>query len=159
MIERASSKDLNEILEVINTSNREAFSKIVPKEYFKSPILTLEELKRDFEVMEFYVYRLNGRIVGVAALQVESESTGRIRWVYILPEFQRRGIGTALIKHIEFRARELKLRKLWLVTPEKAYWAINFYRKLNYEVTSKIERAWGFDVVMEKELKQTTYYW
>lgn len=153
MIERASSNDLNKILDVINISNREAFSKIIPKEYFKSPILTIEELKHDFEVMEFYVYRLNSEIVGVAALHVESEDSGRIRWVYVLPEYQRRGIGTALIKFIQDRAKRIGLKRLWLVTPEGAYWAINFYKKLGFEMKDRIERPWGFDAVMYKELK------
>ena len=153
MIERASSNDLNKILDVINISNREAFSKIIPKEYFKSPILTIEELKHDFEVMEFYVYRLNSEIVGVAALHIESKNSGRIRWVYVLPEYQRRGIGTALIKFIQDRTKRIGLKRLWLVTPERAYWAINFYKKLSFEMKDRIERPWGFDAVMYKELK------
>ncbi len=152
MIQRASLNDLNEILFVINVSNREAFSKIIPKEYFRFPILTFDELLRYFRVMEFYVYRVENRIVGVSALHVESKNVGRIHWVYILPKYQRRGIGTALIRHIEKRAKELGLRKLKLITPEKAFWAINFYRKLGYRIVGRIRNPWDYDVVMEKNL-------
>lgn len=71
MIEEACLSDAEEILLVINTSNREAYKKVIPKEYFRKPVLSLTELLRDFERMPFYVYKSKGRIVGVAALEVE----------------------------------------------------------------------------------------
>jgi N-acetylglutamate synthase-like GNAT family acetyltransferase len=153
MIERANVNQAEEILYVINESNREAFKKIIPKEHFREPVLSLEELLRDFQKMEFYVYKIGHKIVGVAALHIETKLTGRIRWVYILPEHQRKGIGTALISFLETKARNIGLKRLWLLTAEKAHWATSFYRKLGYEPCGKIERPWGHDVIMEKELK------
>lgn len=152
MIERACSDKAEEILSIINTSNQEAYKKIIPREHFREPVLSLEKLLKDFERMTFYVYKSEGRVVGVAALQIESEETGRIHWVYILPEYQRRGIGTALVTHLERKAREMGLRKLRLLTVEKARWAVNFYKRLGYYLAEKIERPWGFDVFMMKEL-------
>jgi hypothetical protein len=80
--------------------------------------LSLEKLLEDFERKTFYVYKSGGRVVGVAALQIESEETGKIHWVYVR-------------------------------------WAVNFYRKLGYGLVDKIERPWGFDVFMEKELESS----
>lgn len=94
MIEKEGVDHAAEILLVINTSNHEVYKNIIPKEYFKSPVLSPEELLKDFERMTFYVHKNESRIIGVGALQIESEETGRIRWVYILPEYQRMGIGT-----------------------------------------------------------------
>jgi N-acetylglutamate synthase-like GNAT family acetyltransferase len=153
MIEKACPDNAKEILLVINTSNREAYKNIIPKEYFREPVLSLEKLLEDFERMTFYIYESEGRIVGVAALQIESDEVGRIHWVYILPEHQRRGIGTALVVHLEQKAREIGLRRLRLLTVGKANWAVNFYKKLGYNLADKIERPWGFDVFMEKELE------
>ena len=153
MIEKACSDNAKEILLVINTSNREVYKKIIPEEHFREPVLSLEELLEDFGRMTFYVYKSEGRIVGVAALQIESEETGRIHWVYILPEYQRRGIGTSLVTHLERKARGINLRRLRLLTVGKANWAVNFYKKLGYNLADKIERSWGFDVFMEKELE------
>ncbi|MEW6232322.1 MAG: GNAT family N-acetyltransferase [Chloroflexota bacterium] len=152
MIEKACFDDAAEILLVINTSNREAYKNIIPQEHFKEPVLSLDKLLEDFERMTFYIYKSEGKIVGVAALQIESEETGRIRWVYILPEHQRKGIGTALITHLERKARKIGLRRLRLLTVGKANWAVNFYKKLGYNLADKIERPWGFDVFMEKDL-------
>lgn len=153
MIEKEGVDHAAEILLVINTSNREVYKNIIPKEYFRSPVLSLEELLKDFERMMFYVYKNESTIIGVGALQIESEETGRIRWVYILPEYQRMGIGTALVTHLEQQAREIGLRRLRLLTVENAIWAVNFYKKLGYDLTEKIEMPWGFDVFMEKKLE------
>ncbi len=152
MIEKACLDKAEEILSVINTSNREAYKSVIPKEHFREPVLSLEELLEDFEKMTFYVYKSGSRIVGVAALQIESEGTGRIRLVYILPEHQRKGIGTALVTCLERKAGEIDLRRLRLLTIGGAKWAVNFYKKLGYNLADKIERPWGFDVFMEKEL-------
>lgn len=152
MIEKAYLSDAQEILLVINISNREAYKKVIPKEYFREPVLSLTELLRDFERMSFYVYKSEGRIVGVAALEVEGEERGRIHWVYILPEYQRRGIGTALVRYVEQKAKEIGLKRLRLLTVGQADWAVSFYKKSGYALADKVERPWGFDVFMEKEL-------
>jgi len=152
MIEKACLSDAEEILLVINISNREAYKKVIPKEHFREPVLSFAELLRDFERMSFYVYKSEGRIVGVAALEVEGKERGRIHWVYILPEYQRRGIGTALVSYVEQEAREIGLKRLRLLTVEQADWAVSFYKKLGYTLADRVDRPWGFDVFLEKEL-------
>jgi GNAT superfamily N-acetyltransferase len=153
MIEKASSRNAEEILSVINTSNRAAYKGIIPEEYFRVPALSLEKLLEDFERMLFYIYQSEGRVIGVAALGVECGGTGRIRRVYVLPEYQRKRIGSALMTHLERKAKEMGLTKLRVRTVEKAGWAVNFYKKLRYDVTDRIERPWGLDVILEKELQ------
>jgi len=155
MIEKAGPDSAQEILSVINTSNREAYKNVIPEEHFREPVLSLEKLSDDFERMTFYVYKSQDKIVGVVALQVESEETGRLRWVYILPGHQRTGIGTALVTHVEQKARKMGLKRLRLLTVGKAKWAVDFYRKLGYHLADKIERPWGYDVFMEKDLLPT----
>jgi len=155
MIEKAGPDSAQEILSVINTSNRQAYKNVILQEHFREPVLSLEKLSDDFERMTFYVYKSQDKIVGVVALQVESEETGRLRWVYILPGHQRTGIGTALVTHVEQMARKTGLKRLRLLTVGKAKWAVDFYRKLGYHLADKIERPWGCDVFMEKDLLPT----
>ncbi len=153
MIEGASPSQVHEILSVINISNREAYRDIIPREHFREPVVSLGKLLEDFERMSFYVCRSEGRVVGVAALDVENEEMGRIRWVYVLPEHQRKGIGTALVTYLERKAREMGLKKMRLHTVGGAEWAVSFYRKLGYEPADRLEQPWGFDVFMEKALQ------
>lgn len=152
MIEEADLDDAQAILSVINTSNREAYRGVIPREHFREPVLSLEKLLEDFERMTFYVYRSEGRIVGVGALHAEDGETGRIRWIYVLPTYQRRGIGTALVTCLEQKSREMGLKRMRLLTVGGADWAVSFYRKLGYELADRIEQPWGFDVFMGKEL-------
>jgi len=156
MIREADISDVDYIVCVINESNYRAYRNIIPKEFFKHPVVDRNVILKDMEKMRFYVYEVNGRIVGVAALHPKpNEKIGIIRWVYVHPEHQRRGIGTALMKHIEEIARKLNLKKLCLVTHEKAYWAIKFYEKLGYRITSYVQRTAWRDVLMEKILSET----
>lgn len=149
---KADVGELEAILYVINESNRRAYRGIIPPEYFRDPVLTLEELKREFEKMTFYVYKKNHKVVGVAALQVEKSKVGRVRWVYVLPEFQRKGIGTSLIRRVEEEAKRIELKRLWLLVADGAHWALNFYRKLGYHVVDRVRTSRGFDLILEKRL-------
>jgi len=67
MVEKACFNDAEEILSLINTSNREAYRNTIPQEHFKEPILSLQDLLEDFGRKTFCVCRSEGRIVGVAA--------------------------------------------------------------------------------------------
>lgn len=151
-IEKATSEDFMEILRVINEANREAFSRIIPKEHFKEPILTHEEFNECMKRMTFYTHRHKEQIVAVAALSVEDDVSGRIRWVYVLPEYQKRGLGTAIVLHLEKVAKEMGLKRVKLITDNGAEWAIRFYQKLGYTLAYRVPNPWGFDVWMEKYL-------
>lgn len=153
MIEKATSKDATTILALINESNREAFRKIISPKYFLDPVLSLEELAEDFKKMNFYVFKDEGKIVGVAALHIERRDVGKIKWVYVSPEFQNRGIGTTLIKYLESESRKIGLKTLWLRTLGKARWAVRFYEKLGYKIESKTENPEGIVVTMRKSMK------
>ena len=152
-IEESTLKDAQEIINVINSSNRDAFGRIIPKEYFREPVITLKEYEESLENMTFYIHRHEGDIIAVAALNVEDKDTGRIRWVYVLPNHQRQGIGTILVSHIEAVAREIGLKKTRLMTDSNAVWAIRFYKNLGYTQTHLIPNPWGFDIWMEKQLE------
>jgi len=148
---KADIKEIEEILFVINKSNSEAYRKIIPPDYFKEPVFTHDELLKKFKEMTFYAYELKGEIFGVAALQTESESLGYVRFVYVLPEHQRKGVGTSLVTHIEAEARKLGLKTLRVPYVDvNAHWAIDFYTKLGYRVVDKRKKPWGYDLFFEK---------
>jgi len=135
---RADAKDIGAVLFVINKSNREAYRKIIPSEYFKEPVFTREELSQKFGEMTFFIHKLEDESVGVAALQIEGKELGYVRFVYVLPEYQRKVVGTSLVTHIEAKARKLGLKMLRVPYVDMNwYWAINFYVKLAYNVTDK----------------------
>ena len=153
MIEKADINCVNDILQVINISNREMYQSITPQEHFKDPYLSLDKLLQNFNKMIFYVYKCQSEIVAVVALEVESMEVGKIHSLYVLPQYQKKGIGTALVTYLEKVAQGIGLRKLKLHVGEQAYWATNFYRKSGYDNIDMQERSWGITVVMAKELE------
>jgi len=141
MIRKAKKSELEEILNVINKSNRNAYRAIIPKEHFIDPILNREKLEEEFNQMTFYVYKLH-RIVGVAALKIEKDSAN-IRWVHVLPEYRKKGIGEALLGHIEKEAKRAGVRRLKaFYVFENAFWARKFYEKLGFKKSESIMVPW-----------------
>lgn len=73
---------------------------------------------------EVWVAVADGRIVGVLAL--EGSEVDRL---YVAPEAQARGIGTALLEH----AKSLRPRGLTLVTHQRNVSARRFYERHGFE--------------------------
>jgi N-acetylglutamate synthase-like GNAT family acetyltransferase len=141
---RVNARDIESVLQVINRSNSDAYRNIIPPEQFKDPILTLDQLRKEFENTIFYAYRLENKPVGVAALRIDESETGIVRWVHVLPERRRKGVGTSLMKKIESEAKKMGLKKLRVAYVwEKAYWAKDFYTKLGYKKKEKVALPWG----------------
>ena len=152
LIRIMTHKNVNDVLRVINESNRQAYRGIIPKQHFREPVLAYEELIDWMSKSDFYGFVEKKEIVAVASLRIEDGDTARIGWVYVLPEFQRKGIGSTLMHYLETVAKGKGLIKARLLTVGGADWAVKFYKKLGYQLTEKIDRPWGFDQYMEKQL-------
>ena len=153
MIEKATINDAEKITFIVNKSNKDHYKHIISKEHFKDPIVSLKEILEDFNRMDFFIYKTNSEIVGVSSLMINKD-IGVICKMYVLPEYQNKGVGTKIMEDLEKKAKKLKLRKLRLL----AIWSnnqkiIKFYNKFGFRVVGKIEREWAIDCIMEKELK------
>jgi GNAT superfamily N-acetyltransferase len=153
MITKARSDDAREMLRVINTTNRKAYRDVIPKAFFRDPFWSLEQLIESFAELTFFVFRRGETILGVVALGVESPTCGWISRLYVLPEVQRQGIGSALVRHVEREAIVLGLQCLRLRVGERAEWAVRFYRGLGYEAVDRLKRPAGYVLEMEKRLQ------
>jgi len=144
-IQKTDRKDVESVLRVINRSVEEAYRDIIPSEHFRDPVLTKEELLREFRSRTFYAYRLENEIIGVAALKVEGEKVGIVNWVHVLPEYRRRGVGSGLMKHVEEEARRIGVKRLMVqYVHDKATWARGFYEKLGYTIGERMTLPWGY---------------
>ena len=69
------------------------------------------------QVREYFVFRQDqGPIIGVAALHVFWEDLGEIRSVAVLPNFQKKGVGSRLVKKCIEEADSLGLKKVFALT-------------------------------------------
>ena len=137
--------ELSTICSIINAA-AEAYRGVIPDDCFHEPYMPLTELQGEVAAgVKFWGYEDNGALVGVMGIQARSplqraagmlhEPLGDvdlIRHAYVLPSDQRRGLGGALIEHLQ----HLSTRPMLIGTWAAAEWAIDFYRRHGFEKVS-----------------------
>ena len=94
------------------------------------------------------------RCVGVARLHWQTQDMARIRYMAVHPDFQRQGIGTALLHHLESQARASATRLICL-DARKAF--VRFYLQQGYHSLGAGPLLFGQieHIRMEKDLAVT----
>jgi GNAT superfamily N-acetyltransferase len=97
--------------------------------------MPMQELKAQIaDGIVFSGYESDGELAGVMGIQDKGEVV-LIRHAYVRSSMRRKGIGEALLKHLEATARKPVLIGTWA----DAAWAIRFYEKNGYRVQSRAE--------------------
>ncbi len=151
-VAEACPADNETIVNIVNADR--LYESVIPAEYYKEPFLTLDELETYLSKMDltFFVCRAKASAVGVGALIVRKDGDGQLGWVFVLPEKQRVGVGSALVSRLEEHARKRGVSRMILETDGGAHWAISFYSKLGYKEYKRTDQPWGDQVWMEKSL-------
>jgi GNAT superfamily N-acetyltransferase len=76
-----------------------------------APLGYLEEVLADHDNKHVLVIRRNGETIGLAELHVTGPATGDLALI-VEDSFQRKGVGTAALEFVVWRAREIGLRTL-----------------------------------------------
>ena len=127
LIRRCDQKDEKMIFKIINESAK-AYDGIITADRYHEPYMPLEELRREMGEMIFFGYEWNGELLGVAGYQPIKDVT-LVRHTYVLPQYQRRGVGGKLLSHIK---RVSTTRQLLVGTWKDAKWSIRFYQKYGF---------------------------
>jgi ribosomal protein S18 acetylase RimI-like enzyme len=135
------------------------------QEYFDKSY-NLSVLKSDIESKESdtYFILLNNKEVGYLKVNWGNEQTEKklesgfeIQRIYILKEYQSRGLGKKLFEFSLEKAKESNCEWVWLGVWEKNYKAQNFYKKFGFEKFSEHIFAVGdkkdCDWLLRKKLK------
>ena len=141
MIELLSEKDTSIIYDVINKA-ASVYRGIIAEDCYHEPYMSKQELLRELQNVIFFGWREKNRIVGVIGFQKVMDVT-LVRHAYVLPEYQKKGIGTSLLNHVK---QMTKTKYLLVGTWADAVWAIQFYQKH------------GFKLMPEKD-KLLRQYW
>lgn len=84
-----------------------------------------------------YLLAPTGEVIGTATAwfndNFEGAPWGRVHWMAIVPEFQRQGLGKALLSAICQRLRELRHERAYLTTSTARIPAIKLYWKFGFE--------------------------
>lgn len=117
----------------------EAVHRVACEAYTDEQINAWAPLPRDypswqarFEACPPFVAELDGHIAGFAAL----EPSGYIDWLYTHPDFQKRGVASALYAYLEEIAKAAGVRRLQV---EASHLARHFFKRQGFLVLNRNE--------------------
>ena len=135
---------------------------IIPLEqidYMLARMYDVEVMRRELESGIIYHRLVVDRALRGFSSHGPTPTAGELKLhkLYVHPDYQRRGLGAALLKHVEESARERGFSTLILAVNKKNTGAFFAYRKLGFAIRESIiaDIGGGFvmnDYVMAKRL-------
>lgn len=101
---------------------------------------------------EFLVGEIGGRVVAMGGLRRVDATTAEVCRLRVHPEFQRRGLGTRMLRALEARAVELGYRRLCGDTTLNQRAALVLYQRAGWRETGRKQVGHLTVVYGEKEL-------
>lgn len=86
---------------------------------------------------DFLVCEMDGRVVGMGAIKRKDDKTAEVKRMRVHPDYQRHGVGSAIMFALEKRAKEIGYTRMYLDTSEKWVKAQKFYSKLGFKETGR----------------------
>lgn len=109
----------------------QAIKKLVD-DYARRDILLAKDLVTLYEdIQEFWVVELDGALVGCGALHVLWEDIAEIRTVAVHSAAQGRGIGSAIVRALLDAARELSLKRVFVLTFEAGFFGRHGFTEIS----------------------------
>lgn len=141
MIRKCQANDTRRIYSIINEVAK-AYDGAIETDCYHQPYMPEEELEQEMKRVTFYGYETGGELVGIMGIEPIKDVT-LIRHAYVLPQWQKRGIGNKLLNHLKSLTTT---RRLLVGTWAAAHWAIAFYQKH------------GFKLLQDKDELLETYW-
>jgi GNAT superfamily N-acetyltransferase len=136
LIRKCTKDDLTTMFEIINQA-AVAYKGVIPEDRWHEPYMPMEELGSEIsDGVEFWGLERDSRLVGIMGIQDRGEVT-LIRHAYVHPDAQRLGIGGRLLDHLEALTDKPVLIGTWA----DATWAVAFYQKNGYEMTTREQKT------------------
>ena len=129
-------EDFPAILAIINAA-AEAYRGAIPPDCWHDPYMPDDALCAELAAgVAFCGYEADGALCGVMGLQPVGD-VDLIRHAYVLPEQQRRGVGGALLRHLQRHST----RRILVGTWAAAAWAIDFYQRHGFVLVAPAAKA------------------
>ena len=149
---RADTSDGPSILDCLRAAFEPYRDQYTPQG-FSDTVLTPETLEQRFATMFILVATsASGEIVGTVAGQVVTQGEGHIRGMAVRPDWQGRGVASALLAAIEAELRGRHCSRITLDTTEPLQRAMRFYERNGYRPSGRVTDFFGmplFEYVKE----------
>jgi GNAT superfamily N-acetyltransferase len=128
--------DFPAMLAIINDA-AQAYRGVIPADRWHEPYMPADELAKEIAAgVAFWVAEEEGRLTGVMGIQ-DKGAVDLVRHAYVVSTIQRKGVGTALLRHV----RSLSDKPILIGTWADASWAIEFYRRNGFAVVPSADKA------------------
>ena len=135
LIRKSTADDREKIYSIVNEA-AVAYREVIPGDRWHEPYMSREELDREISLgVEFWVAEDDGTMAGVMGIQ-DKGKVALVRHAYVTTGTQRKGIGTALLHHVQ----SLTVKPILIGTWSDAVWAIDFYRRNGFAVVTPAEK-------------------
>ncbi|MDQ1165312.1 GNAT family N-acetyltransferase [Flavobacterium sp. SORGH_AS_0622] len=157
-ITEASIEDITKIQEIANITWPITYGEILTKEqldYMLDLIYSDQALSKQIKNKEqlFYLISDSESIIGFIGIEhnYKNEAITKIHKIYLLPETQGKGYGKIVFDSIEKLALENNSKEL-LLNVNRFNTALNFYKKLGFEIKETVDIEIGNGYLMEDYL-------
>lgn len=141
MIRMCLPGDRARVYFIINEAAK-AYEGIIPADCYHQPYMTMDKLELEMKQIIFFGWEVKGELVGIMGFQPIKDVT-LIRHAYVLPQWQKQGIGSRLLGHLKGL---ITTSRLLVGTWADVHWAITFYQKH------------GFNLLPDKDELLKTYW-
>ena len=123
------------ILAIINDA-AQAYRGVIPVDRWHEPYMPKDELTEEIaDGVVFWVAEKAGHLSGVMGMQDKGE-VALIRHAYVVPNMQRKGVGTALLHHVI----RLTSKPILVGTWNAATWAVTFYQRNGFTLLPEADK-------------------
>jgi GNAT superfamily N-acetyltransferase len=143
IIRRCRDGEHAALLEIINLAAQK-YRGVIPADRWHEPYMSGKELAAELAAgVEFWGAEIDATLAGVMGVQ-QVLDVDLIRHAYVLPAFQRKGIGGLLLAELCSRRSRTILIGTWAA----ASWAIDFYERHGFdlvgvdEATTLLKKYW-----------------
>lgn len=135
LIRKSRKEDFEAILAIVNDA-AQAYRGVIPDDRWHEPYMPADELTKEIaDGVVFWVAEDDGGLVGVMGIQDKAD-VALVRHAYIATVWQRKGVGTSLLRHVKGLTNKPTLIGTWA----DVSWAIDFYRRNGFTVVSNKEK-------------------
>jgi GNAT superfamily N-acetyltransferase len=135
LIRPCRADERERIHEIVNEA-AEAYRNAIPVDCWHEPYMPMQQLDSEIAAgVRFWGYESEGELIGVMGIQ-KVRDVDLIRHAYVVSNQQGRGVGSALIKHIQ----NLATRPMLVGTWADARWAIRFYERHGFRLVTPAEK-------------------
>ena len=136
------------LIDILSEYHQREWGHLCPGETLEGRKGRMRIFLKDEFIPTMYVAKKNDNPVGSVAIvendmDTKPEITPWMAFVYVFPEYRRKGLGSVLVKHIMDKSREKGIKKMYLFTETQE----NFYLSLGWKSISR-EKYHGSNVVI-----------